>query len=98
VDGRHRVMLVGSAAGLGWAVVRRAVVGRDGRAAAVCLWKDLPTTSLCVIVETWSDRGCWLIESSVTVAGGHAVMIFSFARGRASRKVSIGVLPKHQRP
>jgi hypothetical protein len=29
---------------------------------------------------------------------GHAAMSFSFASGSASRKVCIGVLPKHQRP
>ena len=34
----------------------------------------------------------------LAVACGHAAMSFSFASGSASRKVCIGVLPKHQRP
>jgi hypothetical protein len=34
----------------------------------------------------------------VVVASDHAAMSFSLARGSASRKVRIGVLPKHQRP
>jgi SAM-dependent methyltransferase len=78
-------------------------VGLDGSQQFVAIARaysgcEVLHQDLLVIVETWSERGCWLIESSVTVAGGHAAMIFSFARGRASRKVSIGVLPKHQRP
>jgi hypothetical protein len=34
----------------------------------------------------------------VSVVHRQAAMIFSFARGIVSRKVCIGVLPKHQRP
>jgi hypothetical protein len=34
----------------------------------------------------------------MVVACGYAAMSFSFANGSASRKVCIGVLPKHQRP
>src|SRR5215469_2109111 len=34
----------------------------------------------------------------MAVVCGHAAMSFSIARGSASRKVCIGVLPKHQRP
>jgi hypothetical protein len=34
----------------------------------------------------------------VAVVYGQAAMSFSCARGSASRKVCIGVLPKHQRP
>ena len=49
-----------------------------------------------VIVETWSDRRCWLIEPVSLCL--QAAMSFSFASGIASRKVCIGVLPKHQRP
>src|SRR6516165_7323228 len=51
---------------------------------------------LGVIVETWSDRRCWLIEPVSLCL--QAAMSFSFASGIASRKVCIGVLPKHQRP
>ena len=49
-----------------------------------------------VIVETWSDRRCWLIEPVSLCL--QAAMSFSFASGIGSRKVCIGVLPKHQRP
>ena len=36
--------------------------------------------------------------SGVGIRGGQAAIIFSCAMGLASRKVCIGVLPKHQRP
>ena len=38
------------------------------------------------------------VSAGVAVVRGQAAMSFSFARGSASRKVCIGVLPKHQRP
>ena len=38
------------------------------------------------------------VEPDWAVACGHAAMSFSFASESASRKVCIGVLPKHQRP
>ena len=50
-----------------------------------------------VLAETRSDRRC-LVERSGFGVCRYAAIIFSFTIGIASRKVCIGVLPKHQRP
>ena len=45
-----------------------------------------------------SDRLCLVERSGIAVRRGQAAIIFSLVIGMASRKVCIGVLPKHQRP
>ena len=45
-----------------------------------------------------SDRRCLVERSGFGVRCRQAAIIFSFVIGIASRKVCIGVLPKHQRP
>jgi hypothetical protein len=54
--------------------------------------------ALGVLAETRSDRWCLVERSGFGVRCRYAAIIFSFAIGIASRKVCIGVLPKHQRP
>ena len=51
-----------------------------------------------VLAETRSDRRCLVERSGFGVRRRQAAIIFSFVIGIASRKVCIGVLPKHQRP
>jgi hypothetical protein len=51
-----------------------------------------------VLAETRPDSRCWLFDRAEPVVHSQAAISFSFARGSASRKVCIGVLPKHQRP
>ena len=51
-----------------------------------------------VVAWTLSDSWRPEIGRSRLSEGDQAAIIFSLARGMASRKVCIGVLPKHQRP
>jgi hypothetical protein len=51
-----------------------------------------------VLAGTRSDSQCMVERSGFVVRRDQAAIIFSFAMGMASRKVCIGVLPKHQRP
>ena len=51
-----------------------------------------------VLAKTRPDSRCWLFDRAEPVIHSQAAISFSFARGSASRKVCIGVLPKHQRP
>jgi hypothetical protein len=51
-----------------------------------------------VLAGTRSDSRCLVERSGFVVRRDQAAIIFSFAIGMASRKVCIGVLPKHQRP
>ena len=51
-----------------------------------------------VLAETRSDSWCLVERSGFVVRRDQAAIIFSLAIGIASRKVCIGVLPKHQRP
>jgi hypothetical protein len=51
-----------------------------------------------VLAGTRSDIWCLIERSVFGVRSGQAAIIFSFVTGIASRKVCIGVFPKHQRP
>jgi hypothetical protein len=51
-----------------------------------------------VLAGTRSDSWCLVERSGFGVRCGQAAIIFSFVIGIASRKVCIGVFPKHQRP
>src|ERR1051325_2228903 len=51
-----------------------------------------------VLAETRPDSRCWRFDPAEPVIHSQAAISFSFANGSASRKVCIGVLPKHQRP
>jgi hypothetical protein len=46
----------------------------------------------------YRDQAALVVGTGVLVDRGQAAISFSFANGIASRKVCIGVLPKHQRP
>ena len=52
----------------------------------------------CVVAGTWSDSWRLEIGRSHLSDADQAAIIFSCASGMASRKVCMGVLPKHQRP
>ena len=54
--------------------------------------------ALSVVAWTLSDSWRPEIGRSRLSEGDQAAIIFSVARGMASRKVGIGVFPKHQRP
>ena len=56
--------------------------------------------AICCVVkaETSSDRRRLDERSGIGVRRDQAAIVFSLVRGMASRKVCIGVLPKHQRP
>src|SRR5689334_443234 len=51
-----------------------------------------------VLAETRPDSRWWRFDPAEPVIHSQAAISFSFANGSASRKVCIGVLPKHQRP
>ena len=53
---------------------------------------------IAVLAKTRSDSRCLVERSGFGVRRDQAAIIFSFVIGTASRKVCIGVLPKHQRP
>ena len=70
-------------------------------------WRLLVTLTGCalmavgflrVLTATRSDRRRLGERSGIAVRRGQAAMIFSLVIGMASRKVCIGVFPKHQRP
>jgi hypothetical protein len=69
---------------------------RDRRAGFRC--RAGVCTALPVLTGTRSDSWCLVERSGFGVRCRQAAIIFSFAIGIASRKVCIGVLPKHQRP
>jgi transposase len=77
-------------AGLDWITALRAAAIQ-----ALVEGGPLQLSLFDVLARTSSDRQRQLVKH---VRCRHAAMIFSFARGMASRKVCIGVLPKHQRP
>ena len=58
----------------------------------------LATAFSGVLAGTRSDSWCLVERSGFGVRCRQAAIIFSFVIGIASRKVCIGVLPKHQRP
>jgi hypothetical protein len=53
---------------------------------------------LTVLAGTRSDRRHLVERSGIDVRRCQAAIIFSFVIGNASKKVCIGVLPKHHRP
>jgi putative transposase len=71
--------------------------GHDEERGVACFMDDFEAC-IAVLAATRSDSRCLVERSGFAVRRDQAAIIFSFAIGSASRKVCIGVLPKHQRP
>ena|SRR6266571_4837163 len=84
----------GSVSGVGEAVVI------SGGTRSIWAWWEgsAQYANIGVLAETRSDSWCLVERSGFAVRRCQAAIIFSFVIGIASRKVCIGVLPKHQRP
>jgi hypothetical protein len=79
----------------------QAILGLLHRTAADAEAKNqqaLVMTHQLSVLELDLTVGAWLSGRVLFVRRDQAAIIFSFAIGMASRKVCIGVLPKHQRP